>query len=129
MVDFLESQGFGERDTNIFINNFPSRTNISNAICVYDTQSFSVKGRARNSVNFTCQIRVRNLKSEKAEEVANNIYKELEKGFIYDKNNKRFTIRPLNPPNFLMFDSDNRANWILNVTGHALHYFFAAFSH
>ncbi len=122
MVDFLESQGFGERDTNIFINNFPSRTNISNAICVYDTQSFSVKGRARNSVNFTCQIRVRNLKSEKAEEVANNIYKELEKGFIYDKNNKRFTIRPLNPPNFLMFDSDNRANWILNVTGLALNY-------
>ena len=122
MVDFLESQGFGERDTNIFINNFPSRTNISNAICVYDTQSFSVKGRARNSVNFTCQIRVRNLKSEKAEEVANNIYKELEKGFIYDKNNKRFTIRPINPPNFLMFDSDNRANWILNVTGLALNY-------
>lgn len=122
MVDFLESQGFGERDTNIFINNFPSRTNISNAICVYDTQSFSVKGRARNSVNFTCQIRVRNLKSEKAEEIANNIYKELEKGFIYDKNNKRFTIRPLNPPNFLMFDSDNRANWILNVTGLALNY-------
>lgn len=122
MVDFLESQGFGERDTNIFINNFPSRTNISNAICVYDTQSFSVKGRARNSVNFTCQIRVRNLKSEKAEEVVNNIYKELEKGFIYDKNNKRFTIRPLNPPNFLMFDSDNRANWILNVTGLALNY-------
>lgn len=122
MVDFLESQGFGERDTNIFINNFPSRTNISNAICVYDTQSFSVKGRARNSVNFTCQIRVRNLKSEKAEEVANNIYKELEKGFIYDKNNKRFTIRPLNPPNFLMFDSDSRANWILNVTGLALNY-------
>ena len=100
----------------------PSRTNISNAICVYDTQSFSVKGRARNSVNFTCQIRVRNLKSEKAEEIANNIYKELEKGFIYDKNNKRFTIRPLNPPNFLMFDSDNRANWILNVTGLALNY-------
>ena len=122
MVDFLERQGFGERDTNIFINNFPSRTNISNAICVYDTQSFSVKGRARNSVNFTCQIRVRNLKSEKAEEIANNIYKELEKGFIYDKNNKRFTIRPLNPPNFLMFDSDNRANWILNVTGLALNY-------
>ena len=122
MVDFLESQGFGERDTNIFINNFPSRTNISNAICVYDFYSFSVKGRARNSVNFTCQIRVRNLKSEKAEEVANNIYKELEKGFIYDKNNKRFTIRPLNPPNFLMFDSDNRANWILNVTGLALNY-------
>ena len=122
MVDFLESQGFGERDTNIFINNFPSRTNISNAICVYDTQSFSVKGRARNSVNFTCQIRVRNLKSEKAEEVENNIYKELEKGFIYDKNNKRFTIRPLNPPNFLMFGSDNRANWILNVTGLALNY-------
>ena len=122
MVDFLESQGFGERDTNIFINNFPSRTNISNAICVYDTQSFSVKGRARNSVNFTCQIRVRNLKSEKAEEIANNIYKELEKGFIYDKNNKRFTIRPLNPPNFLMFDSDNRANWVLNVTGLALNY-------
>ena len=122
MVDFLESQGFGERDTNIFINNFPSRTNISNAKCVYDTQSFSVKGRARNSVNFTCQIRVRNLKSEKAEEIANNIYKELEKGFIYDKNNKRFTIRPLNPPNFLMFDSDNRANWILNVTGLALNY-------
>lgn len=122
MVDFLESQGFGERDTNIFINNFPSRTNISNAICVYDTQSFSVKGRARNSVNFTCQIRVRNLKSEKAEEIANNIYKELEKGFIYDKNNKRFTIRPLNPRNFLMFDSDNRANWILNVTGLALNY-------
>ena len=122
MVDFLESQGFGERDTNIFINNFPSRTNISNAICVYDTQSFSVKGRARNSVNFTCQIRVRNLKSEKAEEVANNIYKELEKGFIYDKNNKRFTIRPLNPPNFLMFDSVNRANWILNVAGLAINY-------
>ena len=122
MVDFLESQGFGERDTNIFINNFPSRTNISNAICVYDTQSFSVKGRARNSVNFTCQIRVRNLKSEKAEEIANNIYKELERGFIYDKNNKRFTIRPLNPPNFLMFDSDNRANWVLNVTGLALNY-------
>ena len=122
MVDFLESQGFGERDTNIFINNFPSRTNISNAICVYDTQSFSVKGRARNSVNFPCQIRVRNLKSEKAEEIANNIYKELEKGFIYDKNNKRFTIRALNPPNFLMFDSDNRANWILNVTGLALNY-------
>ena len=122
MVDFLESQGFGERDTNIFINNFPSRANISNAICVYDTQSFSVKGRARNSVNFTCQIRVRNLKSEKAEEIANNIYKELEKGFIYDKNNKRLTIRPLNPPNFLMFDSDNRANWILNVTGLALNY-------
>lgn len=122
MAEFLESKDFGVRDTNIFINNFPSRTNISNAICIYDTQSFSVKGRARNSVNFTCQIRVRNLKSEKAEEVANNIYKELEKGFIYDKNNKRFTIRPLNPPNFLMFDSDNRANWILNVTGLALNY-------
>ena len=122
MVDFLESQGFGKRDTNIFINNFPSRTNISNAICVYDTQSFSVKGRARNSVNFTCQIRVRNLKSEKAEEIANNIYKELEKGFIYDKNNKRFTIRPLNPPNCVMFDSDNRVDWVLNVTGLALNY-------
>lgn len=122
MVDFLESQGFGERDTNIFINNFPSRTNISNAICVYDTQSFSVKGRARNSVNFTCQIRVRNLKSDEAEKVAYSIYKELEKGEMYDSNNKRFTIKPLNPPMFLMFDSNNRANWVLNVTALALNY-------
>lgn len=122
MAEFLESKDFGVRDTNIFINNFPSRTNISNAICIYDTQSFSVKGRARNSVNFNCQIRIRNLKNEKAEEIANNIYKELEKGFMYDSSNKRFTIKPMNPPNFLMFDSDNRANWILNVTGLALNY-------
>lgn len=120
--EFLELSGFGVKDKNIFVNNFPSRTDIPNAICVYDTQSFSVKGRARNSVNFTCQIRVRNSRSEEAEKLAYNIYRELEKGEMYDGNNKRFTIKPLNPPTFLMFDSNNRANWILNVTALSLNY-------
>lgn len=122
MVDFLEANDFGVRDENIFINNFPSRTDIPNAICVYDTQSFSVRSRARNSVNYNCQIRVRNLKSDRAEEVAYKIFKELEKGEMYDYNEKRFAIRPLDPPTFLMYDENGRGNWILNVTGLALNY-------
>ena len=123
MASYLESSGYGTIDKDIFINLFPSRTDINDAICVYDTQSFSVRGRARNSVNFNCQIRIRNSKTEIASDIAQNIYRNLDdNGYIFDSNGKRFTIKPMNPPNFLMFDDSNRANWILNVTGLALNY-------
>lgn len=122
MAEFLESNGYGTKDRDIFINTFPSRADVPDSICVYDTPSYSVRGRARNSVDFTCQIRVRSNRSEKASQIALNIYNTLESGHIYDNEGKRFTIRPLNPPTFLMFDDANRANWILNVTGLALNY-------
>lgn len=122
MAEFLESNGYGTKDRDIFINTFPSRADVPDSICVYDTPSYSIRGRARNSVDFTCQIRVRSNRSEKASQIALDIYNELESGHIYDNEGKRFTIRPLNPPTFLMFDDANRANWILNVTGLALNY-------
>lgn len=122
MAEFLESNGYGTKDRDIFINTFPSRADVLDSICVYDTPSYSIRGRARNSVDFTCQIRVRSNRSEKASQIALSIYNTLESGYIHDKEGKRFTIRPLNPPTFLMFDDANRANWILNVTGLALNY-------
>ena len=122
MAEFLESNGYGTKDRDIFINTFPSRADVPDSICVYDTPSYSIRGRARNSVDFTCQIRVRSNRSEKASQIALDIYNLLESGHINDGEGKRFTIRPLNPPTFLMFDDANRANWILNVTGLALNY-------
>lgn len=122
MVDFLVENEFGKLDKDIFINNIPSRVDNSNVVCVYDSPSYSIKGRARNSVNFNCQIRVRNDKNSEASKIAFNIYNLLEKGYIYDSTGKRFTIRPLNPPTFLMYDEAGRVNWILNVTGLSLNY-------
>lgn len=122
IAEFLSNNDFGEIDKNIFINTFPSRTDISDAICVYDRQSYSIRSRARNSVDYHCQIRVRNNKTSIAEQEAFEIFYLLEQGYIYDGNEKRFTIRPLNPPTFLMFDEAGRANWILNVTGLSLNY-------
>lgn len=122
MATFLEINDFGEIDETIFINNFPSRSGMPDSICIYDTPSYSIFGRARNSVDFTCQIRVRCANSNKGSQIALKIYNLLQKGYIVDGSGKRFTIRPLNPPTFLMYDDTNRANWLLNVTGLALNY-------
>ena len=116
-AEFLESNGFGEIDKDIFINTFPSRANVPNGICVFDTYSYKIRGRARNSASFNCRIQVRNAKSAEASKMAFAIYNLLEKGSIYDKNGKRFMTRPLNPPSFQKFDDANRANWTLSVTG------------
>ena len=117
VAEFLQNNGFGEIDKDIFINTFPSRANMPNAICVFDTYSYKIRGRARNSASFNCRIQVRNAKASKASEIAFDMYNLFEKGSIYDNNNKRFMTRPLNPPNFYKFDDANRANWMLNVTG------------
>lgn len=123
MAQFLEKSNFGTIDKNIFTNRFPSRRGeADNSICIYDTPSYAIRGRERNSVDFTCQIRVRNLQNSKAAEIAQEIYLLLNKGEFRDAKDKRFCIRPLNPPNFLTYDESNRANWILNVTGLALNY-------
>lgn len=123
MAGFLETNEYGIVDKNIFVNLFPQRTEIPDAICVTELQAFSIKGRARNSVNFNCQIRVRNRFSSKAQEIALNIYNLLNKdGFMVDANGKRFTVRPMNPPMYLTTDTGGRANWVLNVTGLSLNY-------
>lgn len=123
MAGFLETNEYGIVDKNIFVNLFPQRTEIPDAICVTEMQPFSVKGRARNSVNFNCQIRVRSRFSSKAQEIALNIYNLLNKdGFMIDTNGKRFTVRPMNPPMYLTTDTGGRANWVLNVTGLSLNY-------
>ena len=123
MAGFLETNEYGIVDKNIFVNLFPQRTEIPDAICVTEMQPFSIKGRARNSVNFNCQIRVRNRFSSKAQEIALNIYNLLNKdGFMIDTNGKRFTERPMNPPMYLTTDTGGRANWVLNVTGLSLNY-------
>lgn len=123
MAGFLELNAYGKIDKDIFVNLFPQRSEIANAICVTELQAFSIKGRARNSVNFNCQIRVRNRFSSKAQEIALNIYNLLNKdGFMIDANGKRFTVRPMNPPMYLTTDSGGRANWVLNVTGLSLNY-------
>ena len=123
MAGFLKTNEYGIVDKNIFVNLFPQRTEIPDAICVTEMQPFSIKGRARNSVNFNCQIRVRNRFSSKAQEIALNIYNLLNKdGFMIDTNGKRFTVRPMNPPMYLTTDTGGRANWVLNVTGLSLNY-------
>ena len=123
MAGFLETNEYGIVYKNIFVNLFPQRTEIPDAICVTEMQPFSIKGRARNSVNFNCQIRVRNRFSSKAQEIALNIYNLLNKdGFMIDTNGKRFTVRPMNPPMYLTTDTGGRANWVLNVTGLSLNY-------
>ena len=123
MAGFLETNEYGIVDKNIFVNLFPQRTEIPDAICVTEMQPFSIKGRARNSVNFNCQIRVRNRFSSKAQEIALNIYNLLNKdGFMIDTNGKRFTVRTMNPPMYLTTDTGGRANWVLNVTGLSLNY-------
>ena len=123
MAGFLETNEYGIVDKNIFVNLFPQRTEIPDAICVTEMQPFSIKGRARNSVNFNCQIRVRNRFSSKAQEIALNIYNLLNKdGFMIDTNGKRFIVRPMNPPMYLTTDTGGRANWVLNVTGLSLNY-------
>ena len=123
MAGFLETNEYGIVDKNIFVNLFPQRTEIPDAICVTEMQPFSIKGRARNSVNFNCQIRVRNRFSSKAQEIALNIYNLLNKdGFMIDTNGKRFTVRPMTPPMYLTTDTGGRANWVLNVTGLSLNY-------
>lgn len=123
MAGFLETNEYGILDKNIFVNLFPQRTEIPDAICVTEMQSFSIKGRARNSVNFNCQIRVRNRLSSKAQEIALKIYDLLNtKGYMVDNNGKRFTIRPMSPPMYLTTDTGGRANWVLNVTGLSLNY-------
>lgn len=122
MSDFLVDNNFGVLDVDIFINNLPSRVENSNVICIYDVPSYSIRSRERNSVDFNCQIRVRNDKNSKASKIAFDIYNLLEKGAIKDSTGKRFTIRPLNPPSFLMYDEAGRVNWILNVTALSLNY-------
>lgn len=117
VAEFLENSGFGEIDRNIFINTFPSRANMPNALCVFDTYSYKIKGRARNSASFNARIVVRGNKTAEASRTAFDIYNLLEQGSIYDKNGKRFMTRPLNPPTFQEFDEANRAHWILSVTG------------
>lgn len=123
MAEFLELSDFGEIDKSIFINRFPSREDCDNAICVYDNASYAIRGRARNSVNFRCQIRVRSSENGKAEKMAFEIYSFLEDlGKFKDAKGKGFSVRPLNPPNFLMFDEGGRSNWTLNITALALNY-------
>lgn len=117
VAEFLENNGFGEIDKNIFINTFPSRANVPNSLCVFDTYSYKIRGRARNSASFNCRIQVRDNKSANASRKAFDIYNLLEQGSIYDNNGKRFMTRPLNPPTFQKFDGNNRAYWILSVTG------------
>lgn len=123
VAEFLELNGYGEIDKSIFINRFPSREDCDNAICVYDNASYAIRGRARNSVDFRCQIRVRNSQGGLAEKKAFEIYSTLEfKRKIKDAKGKEFTIRPLNPPQFLMYDDANRGNWTLNINALSLNY-------
>lgn len=123
VAEFLELNGYGEIDKSIFINRFPSRDDCDDAICVYDNASYAIRGRARNSVSFRCQIRVRNAQGILAEKKAFEIYSVLElKGKIEDFTGKKFTICPLNPPQFLMYDDANRGNWTLNITALATNY-------
>ncbi len=123
MAEYLSSQGYGKQDVTLFVNNFPSRAEMPDSIAVYDASSYSVRGRARNSVNFRCQIRVRGVQEEDTAQKILNIYNLLEKEqSIKDSNGKRFVIQPLNPPSFLMYDEAGRANWILNVSSIAYNY-------
>lgn len=123
VAEFLELSGYGEIDTNIFINRFPSRDDCDDAICVYDNASYTIRGRARNSVDFRCQIRVRATLNDKAEYTLFEIYSLLEKLQSFkDARGKSFRVKPSNPPMFLMFDEAGRSNWVLNLTALALNY-------
>lgn len=118
MAKYLEQNKYGAVGKNIFINNIPSSLSTKKEliISVYDTPSYAIVGRARNSVDFTCQIRVRASKAEQVLESINSIYKLLNKGLMIDPNGKRFHIKQVNPPQFLVYDESNRANWVLNIT-------------
>lgn len=118
MANFLSTEGYGELGKNIFCDNLPEKLDrqMKIAIAIFNTPSYSIVGRARNSVDFTCQIRVRAPKSDEALSLIHKIYKELDTKGEFTDNDKRFVIRPLNPPQFLLFDETRRANWILNIT-------------
>ena len=117
VAKYLESLNYGKVGKDIFINNIPS-TNSNKAlnIAVYDTPSYAIVGRARNSVDFTCQIRVRASKAEQVLSCINSIYKLLNTGIMVDPEGKKFHVKQVNPPQFLTYDESNRVNWVLNIT-------------
>lgn len=123
MAEWLELNSFGIIDETIFINNLPERVGLDNIISLSDLQPLSIKGRARNSVNFKCQVYIRDTINKKALDKALDIYNKLEKDKVaFDKQGKRFTIRPLNPPTFLMYDEAGRTCWILDIESYAYNY-------
>lgn len=117
LADFLEENGIGERGKNLFIDNLPQDYRVAlPVITIYNTPSYAVANRARNSVNFTCQVRVRASKSANAYELIDSIYKLVYNNDLIDSNNKKFYFKQPHPPQFLLFDENNRANWVLNLT-------------
>lgn len=115
--DLLTLNELGVLGDNIFIDNMP-RDSKSTApmIIVYNTPSYSISGRARESANFTCQVRVRASKSSEAYELITSIYKLIYDIEFKDSDGKAFYVKQPRPPQFLTFDENSRANWVLNIT-------------
>lgn len=119
IAEFLEEKGFGKISENIFIGNMPLKAGVvDNLIAVFDSPSYSTRSRELNSVEFNCQIRVRNIDSNTAYNICNNIFNlisNLEKS-ITVPSGKRFIVRPINPPYMIDIDKSNRFIYILNIS-------------
>lgn len=118
ITEFLIANGFGELKKNIFYERLPEKSGVAdNAICVIGTPSDAYT-RELNSINYTCQIRIRNLDIEEGKEIAYNIYKLI---FNPDKeivvpSGKRFIVRPTNPPYLIDMDTAFRYIYMINIT-------------
>ena len=96
----------------------PEKSGVAdNAIAVIGTPS-NAYNRELNSIDYTCQIRVRNLDVEAGEKIAYDIYKLI---FNTDKeitvpSGKRFIVRPTNPPYLIDMDTSFRYIYMINIT-------------
>lgn len=117
IAEFLIANGFGELRKNIFYERMPEKSGVAdNAIAVIGTPS-TAYNRELNSIDYTCQIRVRNLDVEAGEKIAYDIYK-----LIYNTDKeivvpsgKRFIVRPTNPPYLIDMDTAFRYIYMINI--------------
>lgn len=118
IAEFLEANGFGEIQKNIFYERMPEKAGVmDNAIAVIGTPA-NAYVRDLNSIDYTCQIRVRNKDIKIGEKISYDIYKLI---FNTDKeiivpSGKRFIVRPTNPPYLIDMDTSFRYIYMINIT-------------
>lgn len=118
IAEFLEANGFGEIQKNIFYERMPEKAGVmDNAIAVIGTPA-NAYVRDLNSIDYTCQIRVRNKDIKIGEKISYDIYKLI---FNTDKeiivpSGKRFIVRPINPPYLIDMDTSFRYIYMINIT-------------
>ena len=95
----------------------PEKSGVAdNAIAVIGTPS-TAYNRELNSIDYTCQIRVRNLDIQEGERIAYEIYKLIyntDKEIIVPSG-KRFIVRPTNPPYLIDMDTAFRYIYMINI--------------